>query len=529
MRQWVEAVKPAQSGDAEAFGELVRHFRGMAFRLAYEKAGDVHLAEDAVQEAFTEAYLHLGKLNEPLAFPGWLKTIVARQISRMLRSKEEGRSPLPLMETARGFADMTDVVDVIMRKEGERALWDSVAALSETLRVPMQLFYRYGYSLAEISNDLGIPVPTLKKRLFDARRKLRTALPISDLASMFNHLVEEGVRMLHIVNGDQVGNLLKQGIVKGDVLVWREIYSVGPVFETLSGEKERQVRAQDLERTLGIPADTYISGCIRQEETLADIQRYEEVVLWFEHDLFDQSMLAYLLHELSKRKLESTKLSLLCIGEFPGIELFHGLGQLSAQQLSTLTGTWRTIGRREMELGNELWRAYASSDPLRLWNLLELKKEAIASSANPFAYEAFKAHLSRLPSIRNGLGVVEQATLEAVRSGTETPLELFRQVTDTLPVLGMGDLEFWMYLWALAQSPQPLLIINGVEPGADFRQVSGFLQRRVQLTAIGEQILDGSADRVALQGIDQWYGGLHLHGREVPWRWDSAAGEPVRV
>ncbi|WP_019909829.1 DUF1835 domain-containing protein [Paenibacillus sp. HW567] len=330
--------------------------------------------------------------------------------------------------------------------------------------------------------------------------------------------------MLHIVNGDVVGDMLKKGIVQGDVLVWREIYSSGPIFEELSGPKERIGRAQYLEQRLGIPSAEYIANCEEQEKKLRNSARYHEIVLWFEHDLFDQSMLAYLLHWFKRHKLDRTKLSLLCIGEFPGIERFHGLGQLSPDQLKTLSGTWRTIGRQEMELGSGLWQAYASPDPVLMADLLEKKRADLEASALPFAYEAFRAHLSRLPSLRSGLGIVEQTTLEAVRAGVGTPLELFRQVTDTLHVLGMGDLEYWKFLRALAVGSHPLISIDGVIKVEDFRGIPGFLNRHVALTELGGQILDGAADRVAVQGIDEWYGGLHLQGDDVPWRWDSSAG-----
>ncbi|CQR56988.1 sigma-70 family RNA polymerase sigma factor [Paenibacillus riograndensis] len=522
MRQWVEK---ARQGDAEAFAQLMAHCRGMAYAVSYDMLKDVHLAEDAVQEAFLEAYLNLQKLSEPAAFPGWFRTIVVRQCQRTLRRK---RHPLlPLDEALQGLQNEPGAADILERKEAEQVLQSSVAALSAKLRVPVQLFYFYGYSLQEISGYLGTPVQTLKKRLHDARQKLKGTLPVADLASVFNLLYEGGGKMLHIVNGDVVGNMLKHGIVQGEVLVWREIYSSGPVFADLSGSRERAERARVLEATLGIPAGEYMTSCEEQERKLREYAQYDEVVLWFEHDLFDQSMLAYLLHWFKGQKLGRTKLSLLCIGEFPGIERFHGLGQLTPAQLGTLSGTWRTIGRPEIELGSELWQAYASPDPTRMADLLDQKNAELAASGLPFASEAFRTHLMRLPSVHNGLGIVEQATFDALASGAHTPLELFRQVTDTLHVLGMGDLEYWKVLRALTAGEHPLLHIEGVEGYTDFRQIPEFLNRRVAATALGQQVQEGAADRVLVQGIDEWYGGLHLQGREVPWRWDTEAEQLV--
>lgn len=291
--------------------------------------------------------------------------------------------------------------------------------------------------------------------------------------------------MLHIVNGDFVGDKLKQGIVQGDVLVWREIYTAGPIFMDPAAQEKRQLRAEVLQATLGIPAEEYMKGCEEQERMLSGFHKYDEVVLWFEHDLFDQSMLAYLLHWFSNRKLGSTKLSLLCIGEFPGIELFHGLGQLTAEQLQTLSGTWQNIGTEELQLGSRLWQAYASPDPRQLAQLLEESKPELSKSAFSFAYDAFKLHLSRLPSVYNGLGIVEQTTLEAAAGGADTPLKLFRQVTDALHQLGMGDVEYWKVLRTLTAGEHPLLIIEGTAEITDYREVPEFLKRTVILSELG--------------------------------------------
>lgn len=480
MQQWIERV---QQGDAEAFRELSGHVRGMAYVVAYDMLSDVQLAEDAVQEALLEAYMNLGSLQEPAAFPGWFKTIVVRQCHRLLRRKTETTLPLEAAEQVPGSSP--GAAEIVEYREWTQVLHNSVLELSAKLRVPLQLFYFYGYSLQEISVYLGLPVATLKKRLYDGRRKLKGALPVADLAAAFHLLHEGGARMLHIVNGDTVGDKLKRGIVQGEVLVWREIYSAGPIFTDPAAEQNRLLRAEVLQGTMGIPAAEYLAGCAEQERRISGFRQYDEVVLWFEHDLFDQSMLAYLLHWFNGQNLGNTKLSLLCIGEFPGIERFHGLGQLTEAQLSTLPGTWRKIGRKELQLGSLLWEAYAAADPSELADLLAAKREELAGGTLVFAYDAFMAHLSRLPSVENGLGIVEQTTLQAVASGMDTPLKLFRQVTDQLHRLGMGDTEYWKILRTLTAGKQPLLEIEGASELTDYREVPEFLHRSVTLTGWG--------------------------------------------
>jgi len=69
-------VRKAQEGDTGAFALLVRRFQDMAVAYGYSMLRDFHLAEDAAQEAFFEAYRHLQQLREPAAFAVWFRRIV---------------------------------------------------------------------------------------------------------------------------------------------------------------------------------------------------------------------------------------------------------------------------------------------------------------------------------------------------------------------------------------------------------------------------------------------------------------------
>ncbi|WP_025697512.1 DUF1835 domain-containing protein, partial [Paenibacillus durus] len=197
--------------------------------------------------------------------------------------------------------------------------------------------------------------------------------------------------MLHITNGDSVADKLRQGAVQGEAMAWREIYSVGPVFRDMTERQNREIRARYLERNLGIPREEYLK-IEEQERILRDLKKYNEIVLWFEYDLFDQTMLCYLLHCLAGQTLGDTNLNLLCIGDYPGVERFRGLGQLTVKQLQALSGTWRSVSERELALGSKMWEAYTS--PLPEQHIRFLEKD---TSVLPFVKKAFEAHLSKKP------------------------------------------------------------------------------------------------------------------------------------
>ena len=88
-----QAAAADPSARQEAFGELVKRFQDMAYGCAYAVLGDVHLAQDAAQEAFIVAYRHLDQLQVPRAFPGWLKRITLSQCYHLTRAKQLSTLP----------------------------------------------------------------------------------------------------------------------------------------------------------------------------------------------------------------------------------------------------------------------------------------------------------------------------------------------------------------------------------------------------------------------------------------------------
>lgn len=515
MKNWIDG---AIRGKAEAYEQLMTQFRGMALAVAYQKLEDMFLAEDAVQEAFTEAFANLSKLDNPDAFPGWFKVIVERQCYRQLRRKQH--ATVPVMEIQDLFQEEDQAhnpEEQALKGEVHRLLRESISILPSSMQLAVELFYFQGYSLKEMSEYLGVNVPALKKRLYDARSRLRRSLPVADVISVFSDLYEGGKGMLHIMNGDHAADRLRQSGIKGEILVWRELYTFGPLTREMGNETARSERAQCLEQHLGIPQTEYLK--IKElEQTLQSFHQYKEIVLWFEYDLYDQAMLSYLLHYFKEKDLRDTKLNLLCIDAYPDIEHFRGLGQLTPSQIGRLSGTWHVMGAEEIQAGSEFWTAYASSD-------IQDHKDYLLKNTSvlPFAHAAFKAHLSRLPSVSNGLGTIEQSTLEAVREGVNSPYPLFKHVGDQLHILGMGDLEYWAHLKKMTEEPHALLQLSGVQAFPDFQQQhDDFRHSVLSLTDLGVQVLNGEVDWTLLRNDKSWIGGLQIgEGNDTPWRWDT--------
>ncbi|MGO4545178.1 DUF1835 domain-containing protein [Paenibacillus sp. 2TAB23] len=330
--------------------------------------------------------------------------------------------------------------------------------------------------------------------------------------------------MIHIVNGDSVGSKLHEAGVQGEVLVWREMYTFGPVFLQPGLAENRLRRAAYMEQAFGIPQLEWISSAETQERRLAAFREHREIVLWFEHDLYDQTMLSCLLHWFAQQDLGSTKLYLLSIDQFPGIALFHGLGQLTPAELSTLNHTWSEIGDKQLALGKKAWDAYVADHPMAI---VELLKED--TSALPFLHDAFQLHLARYPSVRNGLGLVEQTTLELLAEKWHTSQQLFQHINTKHHRLGLGDLQYWFILKQLSEGHDPLICIeNDVPiPGLHDSPVQ-FLQAHINLTERGVEVLGCKSDWARPSGCGRWLGGFFLGDEKTNWRWDDKSSVILR-
>lgn len=170
-KPYVELVRRARAGDAGAFGELVGAFQDRAVGTAFGWVGDIELARDIAQEALTDAYRLLAQLDEPRAFPGWLRRIVVKHCDRATRG---GKLAVVREEAAAAVASrVADPEQALADLDERERLRLAVAALPENERLPLVLHYFAGEGQPEIAEFLELPLSTIKKRLRTARARLR--------------------------------------------------------------------------------------------------------------------------------------------------------------------------------------------------------------------------------------------------------------------------------------------------------------------------------------------------------------------
>jgi hypothetical protein len=312
---------------------------------------------------------------------------------------------------------------------------------------------------------------------------------------------------LHISNGDST-DLAGTGLAR-HILFWRDALHEGPV-PAVHHEELRRIRAAFL---LQADGDDRGEGLdmFAERDRIVESHRDGDYVLWFEADLYDQLQIVQILTRLADLDVPAQHITLICIGEHPGIARFGGLGQLTAEQLRRLpdTDAPARLTPAALQLAARAWSAFQAPTPAGLG--------AIAATSSPelrFLGQAFDRLSREYPSTRDGLSLTERRVLAALAGGATDAGTAFSRAAAREARPYLGDTWCFAIVDRMAEGSSPLLT---VEPSS--RPVDR--HTRVQLTSTGERVLAGQADGVSLNGIDRWIGGVHLQGKHVPWRWDE--------
>jgi len=311
--------------------------------------------------------------------------------------------------------------------------------------------------------------------------------------------------VLHICSGDSVAVPLRQSGLGGDAFAWRDVYHEGPVR---SGERARVIDARAV----------FLSSCgwghedALRDELLARDARFvdalrdgQEIVLWFEHDLYDQLQLIDVLALAGETGFDPEQLELIEIGSFPGRPGFRGLGELNIAELESLWPQRRAVTDEDTAGAQLAWEVVRRSDPR---GLAAVRLDPPAS--RPFLAAAFGRLLEELPDADDGLSRTERQLLELLDDGPLLTGALFVASQELEEAPFHGDAWILRTLAELAGSTPLVSLTEG----------------SAALTDDGRRVLAGDADRVELLGIDRWVGGTHLVPGAV-WRWDADASELV--
>ncbi len=307
-------------------------------------------------------------------------------------------------------------------------------------------------------------------------------------------------RIVHLTNGDRTADNLSLADLPGEIRVWADALDQGPVITGTDAELHASRSAYLTSRGLGADA---VARLGEFDQALDDAAGAEELVLWFEHDLFDQLALIRVLAWLLRRGLPP-QLSIVTLDRHPAVPQFLGLGQLEPAQLAELWPRRTALSRDALDEAVTAWIAFTANDPRALPFLMRRIK------AMPFLAGAIERHLEEFPDALSGLSRTERQLLAAIARGVSGAADLLQAVQAIDPRYPITDTELLRTIQNLAHA--------GLVAGTD---------AAATITTAGRHALAGAIDRVATVGIDTWRGGVHLTGTGPVWRWDSAAKKLV--
>jgi hypothetical protein len=251
---------------------------------------------------------------------------------------------------------------------------------------------------------------------------------------------------LHILNGDSTAHSFDDTGLEGDILVWREVFSQGPLTENIASGDFWKAREEWICRRFEETPDEYVKNVVNPLSKLSD--PYDEMNLWFEFDLHCQANLLGVMAMLSKNTdLSPPAVYLICPDDFPGKENFKGMGELNGEELEYLYDNIRLrLSERDFAIAGEAWKLYVEGNVDKLENWLS---ENTFWGSLHLLKPALEAHLKRLRTNEHGLNYIEQKLLDIYNYGYKTRPAIYESFWETEKIYGMGDAEIDIYLQRL--------------------------------------------------------------------------------
>ncbi|MGZ3566212.1 MAG: DUF1835 domain-containing protein, partial [Gemmatimonadaceae bacterium] len=285
---------------------------------------------------------------------------------------------------------------------------------------------------------------------------------------------------LNITNGDSAAATLSEAGVEGKIISWRDVLHEGPVDSSLSLEELSKGRARFISEQ-GWDDFAHVSGNFAERDrVIRHLDYFDEVVLWFEDDLYDQLQLIQLLDFFGRGAARGKTLSVIVVDGY--------IPPLSRDEIKRLDKTRQRVTAEQLELAKRAWKAFGSADPTSISTLLDESTAALKYLAS-----ALRRHLEEFPSTVNGLSRSEGEALSAIQAGHTTPVAAFLEVARKQESIFLGDIIFYSYLERLSGRTDPLITWkDGTPVIAPTSETSReFVEGQLTLTPLGREVLAG--------------------------------------
>ena len=177
---WVDDVRRARGGDANAFAALVKSVQRQVYGLCLRLLRTEAEASEVAQETFLRAYQNLDRFDESRPFDLWVLTIARNQCLDLLRRRQKMRTDDVDDHTHWLQSGEPSLEDGAIARQERRSLEDAMATLSVDDREVLALYYVQKRTTKEIALVMNVAPGTIMARLFRAREKLRTRMQAAE-------------------------------------------------------------------------------------------------------------------------------------------------------------------------------------------------------------------------------------------------------------------------------------------------------------------------------------------------------------
>ena len=323
---------------------------------------------------------------------------------------------------------------------------------------------------------------------------------------------DAGPRTLHLRCGSDIEETLAEAGFTGNFLEYSDPFCQGPVSDAPDWQASR---AAFLAASYGDEvgrSHAQIAEALHQAEAslLAAAASFERIVLWFEHDSYDQLILARCLAAFAPAP--PACLELVSPGHFPGMMRFIGLGQLPPEALRLLWEDRVPVTEDALAAGTAAWDALRAPDPRPLAMLAQSGTPGI-----PQLGRALRRHVQELPWAGDGLSMTQRLILQLVDEQPRTADQVFHHLMiEREPLPWMSDLIFLHIVTQMQRAGQKLFDV--VSEDGDPR----WFRQRLTITAFGRDMLAGKLDWMEMRPPERWVGGVRICAGMPCWRWDEA-------
>jgi uncharacterized protein DUF1835 len=322
---------------------------------------------------------------------------------------------------------------------------------------------------------------------------------------------------LNITNSDSAAGTLSEAGIEGKIISWRDVLHEGPIDASLSLEELSKQRARFIAEQRWDDFAHVSGDFAERDRVIQHLDYFDEVVLWFEDDLYDQLQLIQLLDFFGRGGARGKVLSVIVVDGY--------IPPLSAEKLKELEAGRPGATVQQLELAGRAWQAFGSDDPSAISRLLDT-----STSALPHLASALTRHLEEFPAVATGLSRSEREALTAIADGHNTPVAAFLEVAKKQESIFLGDIIFYSYLERLSSQKNALVTWrNGTTVVAPSPETSrDFVNGKLKLTSLGRDVLAGKRDWQRINTQSRWLGGVEIRPGGEGWRWDPTARVLVR-